>query len=39
MKVPLAKAEFVKALMEKGFTLSEAMRELGRRMRAVQQQR
>jgi hypothetical protein len=34
----LAKAEFVKALMEKGFTLSEAMRELGRRMRAVQQQ-
>jgi len=34
----LAKAEFVKALMEKGFTLSEAIRELGRRMRAVQQQ-
>lgn len=35
----LAKAEFVKALMEKGFTLPEAIRELGRRMRAVQQQR
>ena len=34
----LAKAEFVKALTEKGFTLSEAVRELGRRIRAVQQQ-
>lgn len=34
----LAKAEFVKALMKKGCTLSEAIRELGRRMRAVQQQ-
>jgi len=34
----LAKAEFVKALTEKGFTLSEAIREIGRRMRAVQQQ-
>jgi hypothetical protein len=34
----LAKVEFVKALMEKGFTLPEAMRELRRRMRAVQQQ-
>lgn len=33
----LAKAEFVKALMEKGFTLPAAVRELGRRMRAVQQ--
>ncbi|MHB1230958.1 MAG: hypothetical protein ACYCZQ_00030 [Burkholderiales bacterium] len=33
----LAKAEFVKALMAKGATLPEAMRELGRRMRAVQQ--
>ena len=33
----LAKAEFVKAFMEKGFSLSEAIRELGRRMRAVQQ--
>lgn len=34
----LAKAEFVKALMAKGMTLPEAMRELGRRIRAVQQQ-
>jgi hypothetical protein len=34
----LAKAEFVKVLMEKGTTLPEAMRELGRRIRAVQQQ-
>lgn len=34
----LAKAEFVKALMEKGFTLSEAVRELGWRIRGVQQQ-
>ncbi|MBI3772754.1 MAG: hypothetical protein HY272_08665 [Gammaproteobacteria bacterium] len=34
----LAKAEFVKALMEKGFTQSEAIRELGRRIRAAQQQ-
>lgn len=34
----LAKAEFVKALMEKGVTLPAAMRELGRRIRAVQQQ-
>ncbi|MDH5648043.1 MAG: hypothetical protein OEY67_00180 [Gammaproteobacteria bacterium] len=32
----LAKAEFVKSLMSQGKTLSEAMRELGRRIRAVQ---
>lgn len=34
----LAKAEFVKARMAQGATLPEAMRELGRRIRAVQQQ-
>lgn len=34
----LAKAEFVKVLMAKGATLPAAMRELGRRIRAVQQQ-
>jgi hypothetical protein len=34
----LAKAEFVKARMAQGATLAEAMRELGRRIRAVQQQ-
>ena len=34
----LAKAEYVKALMGKGATLPEAMRELGRRIRAMQQQ-
>ncbi len=34
----LAKAEFVKARMAKGAMLPEAMRELGRRIRAVQQQ-
>ncbi len=34
----LTKAEFVKALMGKGATLPEAIRELGRRIRAVQQQ-
>ena len=34
----LAKAEYVKALMGKGATLPEVMRELGRRIRAVQQQ-
>ncbi|MBI3345017.1 MAG: hypothetical protein HY028_09230 [Gammaproteobacteria bacterium] len=34
----LAKAEFVKVLVAKGATLPEAMRELGRRIRAVQQQ-
>ena len=32
----LAKAEFVKAQMEQGSTLAEAMRELGRRIRAAQ---
>lgn len=34
----LAKAEFVKALMGKGATLPEAIRDLGRRIRALQQQ-
>lgn len=34
----LAKMEFVKARMAQGAPLTEAMRELGRRMRAVQQQ-
>lgn len=34
----LAKAEFVKARMAQCATLAEAMRELGRRTRAVQQQ-
>lgn len=34
----LAKAEFVKARMAQGTTLPEAIRELGRRIRAVQQQ-
>lgn len=33
----LAKAEFVKSLMEQGQTLPEAIRELGRRIRAIQQ--
>jgi len=32
----LAKAEFVKEQMDKGSTLAEAMRELGRRIRAAQ---
>lgn len=32
----LAKAEFVKAKMEEGSTLVDAMRELGRRIRAAQ---
>lgn len=32
----LAKAEFVKVQMERGSSLAEAMRELGRRIRAVQ---
>lgn len=32
----LAKAEFVKSQMERGDTLAEAMRELGRRIRAAQ---
>jgi hypothetical protein len=34
----LARAEFVKVYMSKGATLREAVRELGRRIRAVQQQ-
>ncbi len=34
----LARAEFVKAYMAQGATLPEAMRELGRCIRAVQQQ-
>ena len=33
----LAKAEYVRHLMDRGQTLSEAIRELGRRIRAVQQ--
>jgi hypothetical protein len=32
----LAKAEFVKAQIERGMTQQEAMRELGRRIRAMQ---
>jgi hypothetical protein len=34
----LAKAEFVKMLMGKGMTFPEAIRELGRRIRTLQQQ-
>ena len=34
----LAKAEFVKALIGKGMTFPEAVRELGRRIRTLQQQ-
>lgn len=35
----LAKASFVRALVERGSTLSEAVRDLAKRIRAFQQQR
>jgi len=33
----LAKAEFIRIMMEKGMTLPESLRELARRMRALQE--